>query len=333
MLIADVIPEERENKKDKSRFVKNKLENPEQHEKQLELWRLDYSKNVEKKRAQARKSYYKNIESKKKQAKIQREKHKDRVKNYADKWRESHREEAKEYSKDYYAKNKEKSLLDIALKWRDDDNCRSKRRVSRREHLRKNEDKRIENAAKIAALQEREKTDPEMRQRSMENKTERKKDYAERHRVENSNKLTKEETAKLKEKFLQVIEKAVYPRITAQQLEIDFSKVQYWLRTDPIFKERMELAQTRMAERIALAVVGKALNGNDLEAMKFFLKHQGKALGFSDERQNISVLNVNAIAENQDIANLSLDEQERMLELVRKMKKSEVVDVDFYDAD
>jgi hypothetical protein len=93
-----------------------------------------------------------------------------------------------------------------------------------------------------------------------------------------------------------------------------------WMRDDVEFATDVRNAQGRTAERVGLALISKALNDKDTQAMIFICKTLGRSIGF-DEKAPVVNINVGNQPEiNMD--GLSADEQVQLLNLIRKSKQA-----------
>lgn len=132
---------------------------------------------------------------------------------------------------------------------------------------------------------------------------------------------TKEEIARKKQQFLEVLEKAQFINLTCNTIGIKESMVRTWLRTDPDFCEAVRSSQIRFGERVAQALLVKAVSG-DLGAQMYALKQFGNAVQYIDRDVIGQPTGVNASAEV-DITKLSTQEQEVLLGLLRKAQNIE----------
>lgn len=132
---------------------------------------------------------------------------------------------------------------------------------------------------------------------------------------------TKEEIARKKQQFLEILEKAQFINLTCNTVGIKESIVRSWLRTDPDFREAVRSAQVRFGERVAQALLVKAVGG-DLGAQMYALKQFGRAVQYIDQDVINQPAAVNANAEV-DITKLTTQEQEVLLGLLRKAQNIE----------
>lgn len=132
---------------------------------------------------------------------------------------------------------------------------------------------------------------------------------------------TREEIARKKQQFLEVLEKAQFINLTCSTVGIKESLVRSWLRTDPDFCEAVRSSQIRFGERVAQALLVKAVSG-DLGAQMYALKQFGNAVQYIDRDVIGQPTGVNANAEV-DITKLTTQEQEVLLGLLRKAQNIE----------
>jgi hypothetical protein len=138
--------------------------------------------------------------------------------------------------------------------------------------------------------------------------------------------LRQEEIQELKRRFLDALEKSAFIGITAKHLDLTESRVYGWMQKDPEFANAVRAAQARMAERVGLALISKALTENDTTAQIFICKTLGRSLGF-DEKQ--PVVNINMGTQpDLDVSNLSFEEKENLLHLLRKSRQGEQEAID-----
>ena len=132
---------------------------------------------------------------------------------------------------------------------------------------------------------------------------------------------THDEIARKKQQFLEILEKAQFINLTCNTMGIKESLVRSWLRTDPDFREAVRSAQVRFGERVAQALLVKAVSG-DLGAQMYALKQFGNAVQYIDRDVVGQPAAVNASADV-DITKLTTQEQELLLGLLRKAQNIE----------
>ena len=125
--------------------------------------------------------------------------------------------------------------------------------------------------------------------------------------VHGDSRWTKERIIREKKRFLDLIKHLHFVNLTCSMAGIKESVVRTWIRTDPDFAEGVRSAQVRFGERVARAMMDKAVSG-DLGAQMYTLKQFGDAVSFIDpevsERSSANELQVDK---------LSLEEQETLL--------------------
>lgn len=132
---------------------------------------------------------------------------------------------------------------------------------------------------------------------------------------------THDEIARKKQQFLEILEKAQFINLTCNTMGIKESLVRSWLRTDPDFREAVRSAQVRFGERVAQALLVKAVSG-DLGAQMYALKQFGNAVQYIDRDVVGQPAAVNANTDV-DITKLTTQEQELLLGLLRKAQNIE----------
>jgi hypothetical protein len=137
--------------------------------------------------------------------------------------------------------------------------------------------------------------------------------------------LLPEEIKELKRRFIDTIEKSAFIGITAKHLEIPETRVYCWMKNDPEFETAVRNAQQRVAEKVGLTLINKALQTEDTQALIFLCRTLGRNLGF-DEKQPIVNINMSS-QPNMDLSGLSLEEKDQLLSLLRKTKQ-ETIDVE-----
>ncbi|MDR2641562.1 MAG: hypothetical protein LBC74_02085 [Planctomycetaceae bacterium] len=138
-----------------------------------------------------------------------------------------------------------------------------------------------------------------------------------------------EEIKELKRRFVETIEKSAFIGITAKHLEIPESRVYSWMKNDVEFETAVRNAQQRVAEKIGLTLINKAIQTEDTQALIFLCRTLGRNLGF-DEKQPIVNINMNSQPE-MDLSGLSFEEKDQLLSLMRKTKQSEQIGQDTID--
>ena len=91
--------------------------------------------------------------------------------------------------------------------------------------------------------------------------------------------------------------------------------------TDPEFAEEVVTTQTRMGERIAGALVQKALGEGDVGAQMYLLKQYGSAIQLVDQEAQDIAQSRTTSTQGMDISRLPLEEQETLLRLMRKAQE------------
>ena len=71
--------------------------------------------------------------------------------------------------------------------------------------------------------------------------------------------LLPEEIKELKRRFVETIEKSAFIGITAKHLEIPETRVRSWMMKDPEFETAVRDAQQRVAEKVGLTLINKAI--------------------------------------------------------------------------
>jgi hypothetical protein len=134
--------------------------------------------------------------------------------------------------------------------------------------------------------------------------------------------MTKDEIKDLKRRFLEAIEKSAFIGITAKYLGITEGRVYGWMQKDIEFANAVRAAKARTADRVGLALINKALTENDTSAQIFICKTLGRSLGF-DEKQPVVNINMNT-QPDMDLSELSLEEKDQLLNLLRKSKSKQI---------
>ena len=126
---------------------------------------------------------------------------------------------------------------------------------------------------------------------------------------------THEKIVRLKKKFLETLEKTHFLNLTCNFLGLKESMVKTWLHTDPDFAEQFNATQKRFGERIAHQTLVKAMEG-DFGAQMYVLKQFGDSVQFIES----DVVGPTAAQSygSMNIDNLSVEEQETLLRLMRK---------------
>ena len=133
--------------------------------------------------------------------------------------------------------------------------------------------------------------------------------------VHGDSKWTKERIIREKKRYLDIIKNVHFVNLSCSMAGIKESIVRTWIRTDPDFAEGVRSAQVRFGERVARAMLDKAVNG-DLGAQMYTLKQFGDAVNFIDP----DVMGHAATAELK-VDNLTVEEQETLLHLMRKAQQ------------
>jgi hypothetical protein len=172
-------------------------------------------------------------------------------------------------------------------------------------------------------LEKLRRTNPEKYNKEREHYVEYKKQWRRRCRTieQYMKQLLPEEIKELKRRFVETIEKSAFIGITAKHLEIPESRVYSWMRNDEEFETAVRNAQQRVAEKVGLTLINKAIQTEDTQALIFLCRTLGRNLGF-DEKQ--PMVNINVRQDPQvDLKRLTLDEKENLLQLLRKTQQSE----------
>jgi hypothetical protein len=131
-----------------------------------------------------------------------------------------------------------------------------------------------------------------------------------------------EEIKELKRRFVETIEKSAFIGITAKHLDISETRVYSWMKSDPKFELAVRNAQQRVAEKVGLTLINKAIQTEDTQALIFLCRTLGRNLGF-DEKAPVVNINMGKEDSQLNLQRLSLDEKENLLCLLRKTQQSE----------
>lgn len=124
-----------------------------------------------------------------------------------------------------------------------------------------------------------------------------------------------EKIVRLKKKFLETLEKTHFLNLTCNFLGLKEAMVKTWLHTDPAFAEQFSATQKRFGERVAHQTLVKAMEG-DFGAQMYVLKQFGDSVQFIES--DVVGPTVAQGDGSMNIDNLSLEEQETLLRLMRK---------------
>lgn len=131
---------------------------------------------------------------------------------------------------------------------------------------------------------------------------------------------TKDRIVREKKHFLETLEKTHFPKLTCKLLGYDEKLVRTWMRTDFDFAENVRSCQLRSGERVAHAMLAKAITG-DLGAQMYVLKQFGSSVNFLEPE--VADVSYSAGGEVQ-VDKLTQEEQETLLRLLRKAQDDEV---------